>query len=619
MTTAASARGRRIDLEALARLPSFYLPTVAWAGDRVAFYWDRTGRLELYVLDLRTRAVRQVSHGEVPRAVRTGFVWDRADRALVFGKDELGNEQHDLYRIDLATGEVTPLGHDPTAEEHAVEFSPDNAWLTTNTNKRRPDAPDQPAQMNVWRMRADGSDYHPLTRYAFPAYGGRWSPDGRWLSFGTNEDPSNLKNRDGYLMRPDGSEVRKVFSLTPGSQDLLVDWHPDSRHIAVQSDASGLGRVGVLAIETGEVRWLTPEGLNEGGPVRFSRSGRHLVCLRNHEAQVRPIIYDVASGQARDLHLPAGVATAAEFALDDAHVLVAYSTSTARPSLALYDLGRDTPEMLLEPEYGSIDPSVFVEAQHVWYPSFDGLQIPALLYVPSDAAEDKRLPALVHVHGGPTEQWLRRFDPLVQYLVSRGLVVLAPNIRGSTGYGVEFRDAALRDWGGADLQDVAAGAEYLKRLPSVDPERLGVFGGSYGGYMTFMAVTRQPDLWKAAAASVGISDLHRLYGRSMEHFRYFLRTQMGDPEQEAALWRDRSAINFAEHLRAKLLIVHGANDPRCPVEQARIFRDRLRALGKREGEDFEYVEYGDIGHDSVDIEHKLRNFRLMADFFERVL
>ena len=83
-------RGWRIDLEMLARLPSFYLPTVAWAGDRVAFYWDRTGRMELYVLDLRTRAVRQVSHGEVPRAVRTGFVWDRADRAIVFGKDELG-------------------------------------------------------------------------------------------------------------------------------------------------------------------------------------------------------------------------------------------------------------------------------------------------------------------------------------------------------------------------------------------------------------------------------------------------------------------------------------------------------------------------------------------------
>lgn len=618
MTTSVTARQRRIDLAELASLPSFYLPTVAWAGDRVAFYWDRTGRLELYVMDLRTRAIQQVSHGEVPRAVRTGFAWDRADRAIVFGKDELGNEQHDLYRIELASGAVTRLSHDPTAEEHAIEFSPDDAWLTTNATKRHPDAPDQPGQMNVWRMRADGSDYQPLTRYRFPARGGRWSPDGQWLSFETNEDPDHLRNRDGYLMRPDGSEVRKVFSLQPGSQDLLADWHPDSRHLAVQSDASGLGRVGVMAIDTGQVRWLTPEGLDEAS-VRFSRSGQQLVCLRNHEAQVRPIVYDLASGQARELSVPPGVATAAEFVLDDRGVLIAYSTSTVRPSLVLYDLERDTLETLIEPIYGSIDPSVFVEAQHVWYPSFDGRQIPGLLYVPHDAVDGERLPALVHVHGGPTNQWVRGFDPFVQYLVSRGFVVLAPNIRGSTGYGVEFRDAALRDWGGADLEDVAAGAEYLKQLRFVDPGRLGVFGGSYGGYMTFMAVTRKPDLWKAAAASVGISDLHRMYAQSKEHFRYFLRTQMGDPERDAELWRDRSAIHFAEHLRAKLLIVHGTHDPRCPVEQSRLFRDRLRELGKREGEDFLYVEYDDIGHGSVDIEHKLRNFRLMADFFERVL
>jgi dipeptidyl aminopeptidase/acylaminoacyl peptidase len=225
----------------------------------------------------------------------------------------------------------------------------------------------------------------------------------------------------------------------------------------------------------------------------------------------------------------------------------------------------------------------------------------------------------VHVHGGPTGQWFRGFDPFAQFLVDRGLVVIEPNIRGSTGYGVEFRDAAIKDWGGADLEDVAGAAEYLKSLPYVDPERLVVFGGSYGGFMAFIAATKKPDIWRAAVAWVGVSDLHKLYDKSMEHFKYYFREQMGDPEKDRALWRDRSAVEFADKLRAKLLMVHGVNDPRCPVEQSRVFRDRLLELGRKEGEDFEYVELGDEGHGSTDIAQKIRTFNILAEYLERVL
>src|SRR5205814_2335078 len=156
---------------------------------------------------------------------------------------------------------------------------------------------------------------------------------------------------------------------------------------------------------------------------------------------------------------------------------------------------------------------VFVSAEHVWYETFDGKKIPALLYRPRDIAPGEKLPAVVHVHGGPTGQWFRGFDPLAQFHVDRGLEVLEPNIRGSTGYCVEF----------------------------------------------------------------------------------------------------------ADQMRTKLLMVHGVNDPRCPVSQSRIFRDKLIALGKREGEDFEYVELDDEGHGSADIQQKIRTFTILADYLERVL
>jgi dipeptidyl aminopeptidase/acylaminoacyl peptidase len=386
----------------------------------------------------------------------------------------------------------------------------------------------------------------------------------------------------------------------------------------VTSDASGVQRAGVLDVESGDLRWLSPEGVDESAG-RFSRDGRFLVCLRNHESQIRPVVYDLESGEGRDLRLPPGVAAGSEFVAGDGQLLVTYSTDTARPGLILYDLATDAWETLLAPEYGSIDPSRFVTAEHLYYESGNGARVPALLYRPREAPPGARLPAIVHVHGGPTGQWFRGFDPFAQFLVDRGFVVLEPNVRGSTGYGVAFRDAALRDWGGIDLEDVAAGAAFLKSLPEVDPDRLVVFGGSYGGYMTFMAVTKKPDLWRAGVAWVGITDLLRMYGQSMEHFKYFLREQMGDPDEHAALWADRSAINFAQHLRAKLLMVHGANDPRCPVEQSRLFRDRLLELGRKEGVDFEYVEFGDEGHGSNDIEQKIRTFTTLADYLERVL
>lgn len=611
-------RDSRIPLEELCRLPSFFLSSLSWARDRVAFYWDKTGRMELHVMDLGTREIRQVSHGEVPTALRAGFAWDRAGRTIVFAKDAGGNEQHDLYRIDVASGAVTQLTNDPTAQEYVVAFSPDDQWITVLTNKRHPEAPDRPGQLNLWKMRADGSDYAPLTRYPFPVFGGQWSPDGAWLAFSTNDDPSDLKNQDAYVIRADGTGAKKVLSVQRGSQDTISDWHPDGTRLAVTSDASGTPRAGILDIATGAVRWLGEEGVEEHSG-RFSKDGTMLSALRNHESQVRPVLYDVATGAPRELVLDPGVAVIVGFFDGDRKLLIGHQSETRRNELVAYDLATDRLETILAADYGAIDPGAFVAGEHLYYPSFDGQRIPAILYKPRDLRDGEKLPAIVHVHGGPTAQWFRGFDPFAQFLADRGFVVIEPNIRGSTGYGVSFRDAARRDWGGADLEDVAGAAAYLKTLPYVDPSRLVVFGGSYGGFMSFIAAVKKPDLWRAAVAWVGISDLHKLYERSMEHFKYYFREQMGDPEKDRALWRDRSAIEFADRLTARLLMVHGVNDPRCPVEQSRIFRDRLLELGRVEGQDFEYVELSDEGHGSSDINQKIRTFRILADYLERAL
>jgi dipeptidyl aminopeptidase/acylaminoacyl peptidase len=601
----------RFPLEELVRLPEFYLPFVSPDGSRVAFYADFSGRIEVWALDLADGSIRQVSKGQVPKAPHAGFIWDRAGTAIVFPHDEGGDEQHDLWLLHLETGEATPLTATPRTQEIPVEFSPDDEWLSFLSTRD--------GQLNLYKLRRDGSEVTQLTRFETPvAIGGQWSPDARYLIAAANEssDPHNL---DVYIVPADGSGSRRTFSSGPGTFDVSTDWSPDGRSIAITSDAGGSERAGVLDVAGGTVRWLG-DGSAEERSLTFSRDGRHLLVMRNRDAVLRPVLYEMESGVGLEPALPlTGSVTGGDFALDGSSLVLRYSSDAERSTLLRYDLESAELSILLAPQYGSIDPSVFVSAEDIYYPSFDGLHIHALLYRPHGVDEDERIPAIVMPHGGPTWQYFHSFDPYVQFLVNEGYAVLSPNIRGSTGYGVEFRDMARHDWGGADLQDIVAGRQYLASRSFVDPERIAIFGGSYGGFMTYIAVTKAPEAWKAGMAWVGITDLPAIYEESMPHFKYYLQEQMGHPEENTALWANRSAANFADRMQAKLLIVHGVNDPRCPISQARIFRDRLLAAGKQEGKDFEYAELSDEGHGSYDQEQRLRAFRLLADFLQRTL
>lgn len=599
----------RLPLEEFARLPSCHAVEVSFQGDRAAILADHSGRLELWLLDLRTGARTQVSNGEMPRACHAGLGWARDGQAVYFHKDRDGDEQHDAWRFDLATGTATQLTDTPQAQDYLREESPDGQWLVLQSNRG--------GQMNVWKLRLADGAVEPLTDFSKPTGAGHWSPDGRWLTVGANFT-ADLLNSDGYLITADGSELRRVFRTAIGAADHLGRWHPDGRRLTVWSEIKGLGRVGLLSWEDGELRWFgTGEHIEHGG--QLSRDGRWVAATRERDARTTPLLYDVETGVERALELPVGISVIVDFCLDDTALLVSHHGPTSRPQLLLYHLDDDRTEVVLPAEYGKIDPGVFVDAEYVHYDGADGWEIPAILYLPRDASEPAARPAIVAVHGGPWSQWNLGFNAYAQFLADRGYVVLMPNPRGSTGYGKEFREANLHDWGGKDLEDVANGAEYLKSHGLADPSRIGIFGGSYGGYMTFMQVVKKPELWKAGVAWVGITDLLAMYEESMEHFRTFLRMFLGDPVEDAGFWRERSAITYADQLKAKLLIVHGLNDPRCPISQARLFRDKLLSLGYREGDDFEYVELADEGHGSTDGDQKVRTYRLLADFMDRRL
>lgn len=607
---------KRYLIDDLSKIPQIYIPTLNHAKDEVAFYWDKTGVLELYRMNLRTREVKQISHGDCPRAIRAGFVWTRDDDNLVFAKDVAGNENHDLIKIDIKSGTTQQLTDTPEHQDYPADTSPDGKYIAMPSTRK--------GQLNLFKLNLATKEATQLTDHKNPTWEGfSWNPKNDWISYNVNET-TNLQNLDIWIVKSDGEERRKIICMEEGSQDIAVEWSHNGKLLAFMTNVSGVNQPGIYDLKNGSIRLLGETKYDEYASV-FTKDDKKLVCLRNHEAKITPIIYDLDTDGCQVLDFPKGViggylSFRSELAMNDKYLIAKLSSPTNPSSLVAYNFETSEIENLIEPQYGSIDPTFFVSPQYVKYKSYDGLEIAALLYKPEHIEEEKKVPALIMVHGGPTAQFFQTFSIIGQILASRGFVLLQPNVRGSTGYGKEFQDMNIKDWGGGDLEDVAAGAKYLKTLSYVNKQKIGVFGGSYGGFMTFLQVTKKPEVWNAACAWIGITHLKSFYKLSQPHFKYFIRMNMGDPDENSELWEDRSALNFAENLRCPLLIVHGVNDPRCPIQESRRFRDKLIELGKKEGEDFECIEFGDEGHGAyTDMSMRTRTFKLLVDFFTRKL
>ncbi|WP_162224405.1 S9 family peptidase [Halorussus amylolyticus] len=593
-------------LTEIASLPEFYHPTASPDGERVAVYWDGSGRNELHVIDAETGEIRQVSDGEVPRSARWHIQWGPDGDRVFFHRDEGGDEQNDIHAIGLDGVVEQVVGLD--GQCLLQDVSDDHLLFTSDADE----------QMNLYRCALDGSGVEKLTAHERPVLVAVFSPDGDRVAYATNES-EDLENKDTYVAAADGSNPRKLPVGDRGSEVYPASFGPEGDRLLVSDNTEDLGRCGVYDLRDDGVTWYG-SGDYEEKAVEFSPDGSRFVATRTRDAGVVPVLYD-ADGGGRELDFPDGVASFPRFPdnvfRSSDSLVVAHATTDSRKQLYRYDLSTDDRDVLLDAEYGDIDPDSFVSAEYVTYESRDGLEIGALLY---DSGE-RPSPALVRVHGGPHSQTQKEFDVYTQFLVNRGYTVLRPNYRGSLGRGREFKNRIHGDWGGGEQDDIAAGAEWLAARDWIDGDRIGVIGGSYGGYSAYVQLTTEPDRWATGVARVGITDLRALYDESMPHFQAVLEEQMGDPDENADLWRDRSPITHVEDMEAPILMIHGVNDPRCPVSQARCFRDALEDRGWTEGEDgdFEYEELVDEGHGSTDIDQKIRSFRLVEEYLDRRL
>lgn len=194
--------------------------------------------------------------------------------------------------------------------------------------------------------------------------------------------------------------------------------------------------------------------------------------------------------------------------------------------------------------------------------------------------------------GGPNYRSYINWDPTIQLLVSHGYIVFAPNYRGSTGYGNEFMELNRNDWGGGDLKDVIAAASYLEKEELADASLIGLYGGSYGGYLTLMAMATSPEKWVCGVCLYGITDLEIFYCNLPDYLKDWVKGQIGTPEENPTVYRYRSPLALCKDIQAPLLFIHGANDPRITLKSVLLLKEKMEASEKI----FELMIYNDEGH-----------------------
>jgi dipeptidyl aminopeptidase/acylaminoacyl peptidase len=241
--------------------------------------------------------------------------------------------------------------------------------------------------------------------------------------------------------------------------------------------------------------------------------------------------------------------------------------------------------------------------------------ISALVWVPFNLKQDGTAPVVVMPHGGPTGQTVGSFNPRAILLVSRGYVVIAPNVRGSTGYGMEFQKANFKDLGGADLKDEIAGVEFLKATGVVDAKKVGIWGGSYGGFMTLMAIGKTPEVWAAAVDEYGILDWYTMLAHEDAVLQEYEKSLLGDPVKDKEVYEASSPLKYIRNERAPLLVLQGERDIRVPKEEA----EQVVAILKKEGRTVDAVYYPEEGHGFIKREHQVDELTRSVEWFDRYL
>jgi dipeptidyl aminopeptidase/acylaminoacyl peptidase len=598
---------RSLTIEKLYMTRQVGRPTWSPDGKSIAFISNMSGRNNLWLVPAEGGWPVQLT---VSDQRQTSPAWSPDGKWIAYQSDYDGDEQWDIFLVSPKTGKVVNLTQTRESAELNPTWSPDGRYLAYEVKPKTSAAYEIDIYDTVMREVKHLTSGTPQDKRNFSTI---WSKDGKYIVY-TQEQ---AKGTDSNIHIADIATGTSTL-LTPHDGEQLYfanDFAPDGKRVLLSSNAAnGFENIGLLDTATKKITWLTKDKWEIRGG-EFSPDGKHITFSANVDGNEDVYLYDLATGKSAALPIPKGVNEPAgghsAFSGDGSRLLYNHNGPTAPGDLWVYTLATSKSHQVTHSLVAGVHSEDMVEPYLVHYPSRDGKwTISAFLYVPFNMARNGQNAAIVYIHGGPTAQSMNSFNRFVQFAVNQGYMVLAPNYRGSTGFGKEFQQANLFDMGGGDLQDVLAGVDWIKQTGHLDPKKIAVMGGSYGGYLSMMAVTKAPEVWAAGVPIVPFVNWFTEIENEDPVLKQSDLATMGDVVKNKALYEDRSPINFIDQIKAPLLLLAGGHDPRCPKSETQQVVDAIR----KRGGTVDSKVYENEGHGFARVENQIDAYKRVADF-----
>jgi len=562
---------------------------------QILFSSNRTGIFNAYAQPVAGGEPTAITKSTTDAVFAVSF-FPTDDRVLIT-RDQAGNELNHVYVIerDGAEKDLTP-GEQLTAS--FTSWASDGKAFHLRTNER------DPRFFDVYRYDATSYTRTLLYRNDSPAYyPAGVSRDGKWVPL---IKTNTWNDSDIYLWSAETKEARHLTPHEGVASYEIAEFDPAGKHLYYRTnEGSEFMRLKRYALASGKhqevekARWDILF-------TNFSLNAKYRVTGYNEDGRETIKVLDTASGKPIPMPDLRGRSVSASLAPlpEDRYVgvtfsrdetVMAYYVNDARSPSNLYvqKLGTHATKRLTDTLSKHIDPTDLVDSEVVRFKSFDGLEIPNVLYKPHQATATAKAPALVWVHGGPMAQTTRSYRAVFQYLANHGYVVLGINSRGSSGYGKTFVMADDQKHGKEPLLDCVEAKKYLAGLPYVDPERIGIIGDSYGGYVVLAALTYHPDVFAVGVDIFGVSNwLRTLESMPAWWNREGAYQEVGDPTKQRDMLVAISPLFHAENIRKPVIVVQGANDSRVVKAES----DDIVAAVKKNGVPVEYIVFDDEGH-----------------------
>jgi dipeptidyl aminopeptidase/acylaminoacyl peptidase len=575
----------------------------------LAYVSDEGGRMDLWARPVGGGPARQLTR--VKGAIES-FGFSPTSDVLVLEADIGGDELMQIYFTDSAGKEPVPLfPSDPKGtRSDFVRWADDGKTLLYTSNRRDPKA------MDLYEY--DLATKASTLLWQAPERLALVMPSRDHQRFILIEELSDA-DTNLYLLERGGKTPRL---LTPHDGEVAfaaTDFSPDGQSLYYTTDKSReFTSLRVMDLATGKSSLVLERSWDVFGGW-YSRAGNYFYTGVNNDGAPEMAFTDAKTG--KSVVLPAipesGFLLPSAFSNSDRWLAARLESDVAPRSLWLIDLVVGTARQVVDPLPAALAGRRFAPAETVRVKSFDGREVPALLYRPAGPGP---FPALLDIHGGPTSQSWRSFRPFTQYLVSKGYVVMVPNVRGSTGYGKTYTKLDNKDFGGGPLKDVQACKAWLIQNAGVDGKRVAIMGQSYGGYMTLAAATFAPTEFAAHVDLFGIADLKSLVESFPVYWASaaaYIHRKFGDPNDpnDARYQRERSPLYFVDRIERPLLVVQGENDARVKKDQS----DRLVAAVRKRGVPVEYLVIEGEGHGFSKTENQLLALETADRFLDQHL